>query len=178
NIPGIDTLEAFNSDGLRSLIFTIPAKNIKEKTLRYPGHIEKMSFLRDIGFFSKEEVEVSGRKVRPVDLTARLLFPKWQLQEGDRDVTVMMVSVKGIKNGKPLHYRWDLFDTYDAATKVHSMARTTGYTATTALRMITEGLYTKKGLSYPEYIGQYPECVDYMISGLKKHGVIYKASKE
>ena len=41
NFPGIGTLEAFNTDGLRSLAHTVKCPNMKEKTLRYPGHIEK-----------------------------------------------------------------------------------------------------------------------------------------
>jgi len=37
DFEGVGTLEAFNTDGLRTLIQTIPAPNMKEKTLRYPG---------------------------------------------------------------------------------------------------------------------------------------------
>ncbi|MFC1760251.1 saccharopine dehydrogenase, partial [Candidatus Neomarinimicrobiota bacterium] len=55
-----------------------------------------------------------------------------------------------------------------------SMARTTGYTATLALRMIAEGLYTHKGISPPEYMGKYPKCIDYMQKGLEERGVVYK----
>ena len=56
-IPGLGTLEAFNTDGLRSLAQTISCPNMKEKTLRYPGHIEKMAVLRETGFFCEDEIE-------------------------------------------------------------------------------------------------------------------------
>ncbi len=174
NFPGIGTLEAFNTDGLRSLAHTVKCPNMKEKTLRYPGHIEKMRVLRETGFFSQEEIDIRGVMVKPMDLTARLLFPKWKLKEGEVDITVMQVMVEGIKNGKKVCYTWDLFDKYDPATRVHSMARTTGYSATVALRMIADGHYTRKGISVPEYIGKQPECVEYMLSGLKERGVIYR----
>ena len=174
DFPGIGTLEAFNTDGLRSLALTVNAPNMKEKTLRYPGHIEKIAVLRDTGFFSQEAVEMDGHKIRPIDLTARLLFPKWKLHEGEADFTVMKVIVEGIKDGRKLHYTYDLYDEYDPATKIHSMARTTGYTATVALRMIKEGVYTRKGISVPEFIGQQPECVAFMLKGLKERGVLYK----
>jgi len=72
DFPGIGTLEAFNSDGLRTLAFTLSAPNMKEKTLRYPGHIDKMFLLRESGFFSKDEIEVNGMKIKPIDFTSKL----------------------------------------------------------------------------------------------------------
>jgi saccharopine dehydrogenase-like NADP-dependent oxidoreductase len=178
NFPGIGTLEAFNTDGLRSLAFTVKAKNMKEKTLRYPGHIAKMAILRETGFFSQDPVEINGQKIRPIDMTAKLLFPLWKLKPGEVDITVMKVVVKGKKGGQSLQHTWDLFDKYDPVTAIHSMARTTGYTATVAVRMIADGLYTRKGVSVPEFIGQDPACVKYMLEGLKERGVIYKETIE
>ncbi len=173
NFPGFGTLEAFNSDGIRSLGETIKAANIKEKTLRYPGHIALMKVLRETGFFSQQEIEVKGMKIKPMDVTAKLLFPMWELKKGERDLTIMKVIVEGKKDGKKLRYTYDLLDRYDEETQTHSMARTTGYTATVALRMIAHGLYTQKGLSVPEYIGKYPECVEFMFNGLAERGVNY-----
>ena len=178
NFPGIGTLEAFNTDGLRSLAQTVKCPNMKEKTLRYPGHIEKMRVLRETGFFSQEEIEVRGMRIKPMDMTAKLLFPKWKLEEGQVDVTVMQVMAEGIRDGQKVRYTWDLFDKYDPATRIHSMARTTGYSATVALRMIASGLYTRKGISVPEYIGRQPECVAYMLKGLRERGVIYRETVE
>ena len=178
NFPGIGTLEAFNTDGLRSLAQTVKCPNMKEKTLRYPGHIEKMRVLRETGFFSQEEIEVKGVRIRPMDITAKLLFPKWKLEEGESDITVMRVSVEGKRAGKQVTYTWDLFDTYDPVTAVHSMARTTGYAATVAARMVAAGLYDQKGISVPEFIGRKTECVEYMLQGLRERGIIYKETVE
>ena len=174
NFPGVGTLEAFNTDGLRSLAETIKCPNMKEKTLRYPGHIEKMAVLRETGFFSTEPIEMNGKMIRPIDFTARLLFPKWKLKEGEVDITVMKVVVEGKKDGRQVRYTYDLLDKYDPVTRIHSMARTTGYTATVALRMIAEGLYTHKGITVPEFIGKKPECVDYLLKGLEARGIIYR----
>jgi lysine 6-dehydrogenase len=175
---GVGKLEAFNTDGLRTLATTISAPNMKEKTLRYPGHIEKMAVLRETGFFDKNKIAVNGAKIRPLDLTARLLFPKWKLNENDRDLTVMRLIVEGKKAKKKLRCTYELLDRHDLSTNTHSMARTTGYTATLTLRMIAQGLYRRKGLSAPEFIGQEPECVRYILSGLKDRGVIYKETVE
>ncbi len=178
NFEGMGTLEAFNSDGLRSLIKTIDAPDMIEKTLRYPGHIELMKVLRETGFFNQEEIEVNGVKIKPIDFTAKLLFPKWKLKEGEEDITIMKIIVEGEQGGKRKRYTYDLLDSFDKDTKVHSMARTTGYSATVALRMIAKGLYTRKGVSAPEFIGNCPECVKFMLEGLKQRGVVYKETIE
>ncbi len=172
--PGMGTLEAFNSDGLRTLADTLDIPNMKEKTLRYIGHIEKMAVLRDSGFFSTEEMQVGDVTIRPMDLTSKLLFKSWKLEKGEADVTVMQVIVEGTKDGKNLRYTYDLLDTYDEKTGVHSMARTTGYTATMALRLLSRGLFKEKGIIAPEFIGKDKQCVDFMLAGLAERGIHYK----
>jgi len=178
DFPGIGTLEAFNTDGLRTLAGTIDAPNMKEKTLRYPGHIEKMAVLRESGFFSAEEIEVGGQMVRPLDVTAKLLFPMWKLEPPEGDITVMQIRVEGRRNGRRLRYVFDLHDEFDHETGVTSMARTTGYTATVALRMVAEGLYSHLGISPPEYLGRHTGCVDYLLKGLAARGVVYRERVE
>ena len=175
---GVGTLEAFNSDGLRTMAKTIKAPNLKEKTLRYIGHIEKIAVLRDSGFFDTEKVEVNGVMVSPMDLTSKLLFKSWKLEPGEADLTVMKVIIEGVKDGEKIRYTYDLLDHYDPATKTHSMARTTGYTATMALRMVARGLYSEKGIIPPEYIGKDKACVDFMLAGLKERGITYNETIE
>jgi lysine 6-dehydrogenase len=174
SFPGVSSLVAFNSDGLRTLMRTLDIPNMKEKTLRYPGHIEKIAVLRETGFFSQEPVEVNGVRVRPLDLTAKLLFPIWKLQPGETDLTVMQVIVEGEKGGETLRYTYDLLDRFDGASNVHSMARTTGYTATAAVRMIAGGLFTRRGIIAPEFIGEQPECVEFLLKELADRGVVYR----
>lgn len=178
DFPGVGTLEAFNSDGLRTLADTIKAPAMKEKTLRYEGHVEKMVLLRELGLFSQEELEVGGARIRPIDLTAQLLFPKWKLKEGEADLTVMQVIVEGEQGQRRVRYVYDLLDRYDAATGTHSMARTTGYTATMAVRMLAQGLYAHKGISPPEFVGREGDCVDFLLKGLAERGVVYQQRVE
>lgn len=174
----VGTLEAFNSDGLRSLVHTIDAPDMVEKTLRYPGHAELMKAFRATGFFSQESIDVKGQKIRPIDLTAKLLFPKWELGIEEAELTIMQVMIEGIKEGKQMRYTYDLYDEYDPQTKTHSMARTTGYAATAAVRMLAEGLYHQKGVSVPEFIGKHPDCVQFILERLKERGIEYKEKIE
>jgi len=176
-LPGVGTLESFNTDGLRTLIHTVDAPFKKEKTLRYPGHIEKMRMLRETGFFRKDPIEVNGAQVVPLELTTKLLFPMWQMKDGDEDFTVMRVIVEGEKKGKTVTYTYDLLDRYDRATKTTSMARTTGYTCTAAVRMMTQGLYKRKGVSPPEYVGREKGCWDFIRKELEKRNVVYRDQK-
>jgi len=90
-------------------------------------------------------------QIRPLDFTAKLLSPKWKLKPGEADPTVMQVIVEG-------------------ETDTHSMARTTGYTATVAIRMLAAGMYDRKGISPPEFLGRDEACVDFMLRGLEERG--------
>jgi len=175
HFPGVGTLEAFNSDGLRTMLTTIKADNMKEKTLRYPGHIEKIAVLRETGFFSKEPIEINGARLTPLEFTARILFPKWTLREGEGDLTVMQVTVKGRQGDTSRTYRFELLDRYDPETRVISMARTTGYTATVAARMLLAGLYDARGVSAPESIGRDARCVAFLLDGLAQRGIHYRS---
>ncbi len=178
DFPNIGTLEAFNSDGLRTLATTIKGDYLIEKTLRYKGHIEKMAVLRDTGFFDKEPILINGAMISPLEFTSLLLFPKWKLQPGEEDLTVMRIITEGLKDGKRLRYTWDLFDKLDKVTGVHSMARTTGYTATMVARLLSKGLYKRKGVSAPEYLGKDAGIVKFLLDGLKDRGVVYTETLE
>jgi saccharopine dehydrogenase-like NADP-dependent oxidoreductase len=170
---GVGTLESWNSDGLRSLIDTMPhIPNMIEKTLRYPGCVEYLKVLRASGFFSYDEIDINGQMIRPIDLTSKLLFPKWQLKEGEKDFTVMRIRIKGKEEGKDINYQYYLLDKYKDNTI--SMARTTGFTCTAVANLVVEGKYTRIGISPPEYLGQHFEFIK---SYLEDRGVIYTVIK-
>jgi len=172
----VGTLEAFNSDGLRSLAYTIKADFMAEKTLRYPGHIDKINLLKKSGFFNEEPVIFNGQPISPLAFTKQLLFPQWQLAQGEHDLTLMKIVVEGTKGGKQLRYEYDLYDEFHPATGIHSMARTTGYAATSALRMIARGVFTTAGLHVPEFIGKDEKCVRFILDVLRARDVVYRES--
>ncbi len=161
------TLEAFNTDGLRSLLVTMKIPNMKEKTLRYPGHIELMKILRATGFFNKEKIEVGGKFVSPLELSSKLLFPIWKLEKNEREFTILKFKIAG--EGKEIIY--SLFDKFDEETKTSSMARTTGYTCTAAVNLVLDGDYKQKGISPPEFISKDQNCFDKILAHLKERNV-------
>lgn len=173
----VGTLESWNSDGLRSLINTMShIPDMIEKTLRYPGCIEYLRVLRETGFFSKEEIEIKGVHIRPIDLTARLLFPKWKLKPGEEEFTVMRIRISGEENGQEKKIQYHLLDRTDKKTNTLSMARTTGYTCTAAVHLVLNKSFTRKGISPPEYLGEEEQNFQFMIDYLKARDVIYKIS--
>lgn len=173
-IEKVGSLEAFISDGLRSLIHTLDIPEMEEKTLRYPGHARQMEILRDAGFFSQDEILIGNQKIRPLDMTSALLFDQWKLEEGEVDITVMKVEVWGEKDGRQEYIAYDLYDEYDPGSGIHSMARTTGYTATITARMVLNGMYAHKGISPPEYLGKHEKCVEFLFREFEKRSVRYK----
>jgi len=175
----VGTLESWNSDGLRTLIKTMPnIPDMIEKTLRYPGTVEYLRVLRETGFFSYDFVDVNGSKIRPIDLTSKLLFPLWKLKEGEEDFTVMRIIIKGKENGKSVEYRYDLYDKYNRETKTISMARTTGYTCTAVTNLVIEEKFNRIGICPPEYVSQNNDNLKYILNYLKNRNVIYKISKK
>ena len=171
----VGTLESFNSDGLRSIIHTMPhIPNMKEKTLRYPGHVEYIKVLKESGFFSAEKIEVNGILVSPLDMTSKILFKEWKLGETEEEITVLRVSLKGENaDGQLEELVYSMHDEYHAETKTSSMARTTGYTATAAANLFLDGLFNEKGVFPPELVGRHKTCFNYFFNYLEERGIHY-----
>jgi lysine 6-dehydrogenase len=158
HFPGLGTLEAFATDGLRSLLKTSTTPHMVEKTMRYPGHAELMRMLRDAGFFSKHEIQAASGKVRPLDVTSALLFDQWQFQDGEPDLTVMRMELEGVQGGSRVRHVYNLLDYYDPDTETSSMARTTGYMCTAMVRVVASGLWKEPGVAPPEVVGRREDC--------------------
>jgi len=175
DFDGVGTLESFNSDGLRSIIFTMPhIKNMKEKTLRYPDHIEYIKVLKASGFFSEEKIMINGTEVSPLDFTSKILFNEWKLGDTEEEITVMRITLKGInEKGEQKTLVYNLHDEYCSKTNTSSMARTTGYTATAAANMFLDGLFSEKGIFPPELVGKYENCFNYILKYLEERSVTY-----
>jgi len=173
---GIGTLQAFNSDGLRSLLKTVNIPNMVEKTLRYPGHIEKISLLRDMGFLSNQNINIKDNEINILDFTSKILIDKWKLLRDDKEFTVMKIIIEILKSNQSINYTYDLIDYTDTKNGISSMARTTGYTATAALNILAERLFDEKGVIPPEKLAINDKIYNYMFNYLSDRNVNYKFS--
>jgi len=172
HFENLGTLEAFNTDGLRSLLYTMPhIKNQKEKTMRYPGHVDIILSLKESGFFNETAIDINGTKISPLKVTSQILFNEWKLGLEEEELTVMKVKLTGKKDGEPKTVEWNLLDFYDHETKISSMARTTGYTCTAAVNLIAQNLFNEKGVFPPELVGKHKNCFDFILEYLKERKV-------
>lgn len=170
----IGKFEAWYTNGLRTLLDTTTIPNIIELTIRHTGTIEPVKALRDSGFFSSEEIDVKGKKIKPIDLTTNLMFSQWKMQPNEKDMTIMRIIIEGTKNGEKRKVIYDLIDFYDKKTDTTSMARTTGYTCTAVANLLLENKYNTTGIIAPEYLGKDEKVFQYIINYLAKRNIFYK----
>jgi saccharopine dehydrogenase-like NADP-dependent oxidoreductase len=171
DLPGIGTMEAFLTDGLRSLVSSLDVPNLAEKTLRYPGHAELMQVFRDSGFFDEEPRRVGGAEVRPIDVFSELVFPAWSYAPGEADLTVMKVVTDGSRDGARVRDVWELFDAHDPETDTTSMARTTAYPCTAVVRELLAGRVPGPGVIPPERIAEDPRALERVLGALRARGI-------
>ena len=170
----VGTLESFNTDGLRSILVTMShIPNMKEKTLRYPGHIDLMKGLIKAGFLNTTPVNFKGQQISPMEFTSSLLFDQWKLGETEAEFTLMQIKISDAE--KTICY--ELYDEYDAATQTSSMSRTTGYTCTAALNMLIEKLFIEKGVFPPELVGKDETCFNFILNYLSERNIHYRKTE-
>jgi len=153
-------LEAFNTDGLRSLLTTMShIPNMFEKTLRYPGHAKLIN----------NELETG--KINPSD-TKNLneLFDKWKLDPFETEFTILDINIKTKSN----NYNFFLYDETDLKNNNTSMSRTTGLTASATIDIIIDGMFNEKGVFPPEVLGSFPGVFDSIKTHLKRKGVFLR----
>lgn len=175
-VENIGTLEAFNTDGLRSMLRNLNIPNMKEKTLRYPGHIDLILALKEAGFFNTNPIKTDSVEIIPIEFTSKILFNKWYLRPDEKEFTVMIIKIRGYEDNRKVEYQYNLFDVYDEINQISSMARTTGYTATAMINYMLEQGIEQKGILAPEILGQNKDVFDYVMNYLKERDVIYKKS--
>lgn len=163
-------LEAFYTDGLRTLLYTIKARNMEEKTLRYPGHAEKIRLLIELGFFDTDSIKIKDTSITPRDFTIELLRRKIICTD-EKDLVVMRVSISGEKAGDRIKIIYDLIDYFDEKTSLTAMSRTTGFTASIIAQLVAQKILRGSGVMPLELIGQNPVIFNKMLSELNAHGI-------
>jgi len=163
---GVGHMEAFNTDGLRSLLQTVDIPTMAEKTVRYNGHAGFIQQLLDAGFFKDEHR----------DATAKVLLEQWQFGDNEPDLTVMEITASGTLDGQPVSERYQLIDHYDHDNNISSMARTTGFTCAAGVRLMLAHDDLPKGVIPPELIGQNRTWFDALFAELATHDIVLSQS--
>jgi saccharopine dehydrogenase-like NADP-dependent oxidoreductase len=153
-------LEAFNTDGLRSLITTMDGRihNMKEKTLRFPGHIAYI-----------KELQETGKPWTP---------DTWTPIDDEDEFTIMRIDVAGTQNGQRKKISYTMFVTWDPETRMSSMSRATGYSCTAVARCVLDGAYTHPGISPPSYVGAAPGCADRIFAHLRERKILLETTEQ
>jgi lysine 6-dehydrogenase len=175
--PHVGKLEAFYTDGLRTLLYTL--KNVDdmwEKTLRYPGHAEKVKLLRTLGFFSEAKVNIEGTIITPRKFTAKILEQKLS-SKTQKDIVAMKIETSGTKDNKRTAYFYDLLDFCDKKRGITAMARTTAYPASIVAQLILRKALKEKGVVPPEKIGMDNRLFKMFSEGLNSRGISINEEK-
>jgi len=169
--PEFGKLEAFYTDGLRTLPQTIThAYDMWEKTLRYPGHAEKIKLLKTLGFFEEKQIDFDGASVSPRKLTVKLFEQKLRKPEV-KDVVALKVEVSGVKNGRQTRYVYHLLDYYDEKLGITAMARTTAYSASIIAQLMLKKALKEKGVVPTENIGKNDALFKLFLDELEKREI-------
>jgi lysine 6-dehydrogenase len=171
---GVGTLEAFHTaGGLSTMAFRYEGRipEMEYKTLRYPGHAERMEAIRELGLLELEPVDVKGQRVVPRDVFIATAGPRLTKPHG-KDLVALRVTVKGTKAGKPKRLTWELIDRYDEQHHISAMMRTTGYSLSITGMMQVRGQVKPAGVHTPD------ECVpaEAYMGELAKRGIRIVAS--
>ena len=175
--PGVGKLEAFYTDGLRTLPQTIKhVEDMWEKTLRYPGHAEKVKLLRTLGFFSSTKVNLEGAQIQPRTLTAKILEQKLS-NRTPKDIVALKTETQGTRDKKRTKQVYTLLDSWDEKRGITAMARTTAYPASIVGQMILNKHLKEKGVVPPERIGMDKRLFKLFSESLKNRGIDIKKEK-
>lgn len=177
DLPGVGTLEAFNTDGLRTLVDTLDVPWMRERTLRHPEHAALMRAFRDAGLLDETPVTINGTTVRPVDLLCAVMLPRWRYEDDEADLTVMRVTAEGRLDGVPTRLCWYLLDHSDPDTGCSSMARTTAFPCTAVARLLADGAWRTEGVIPPERLGAEEGVLRLVLDSLETRGVRYVESR-
>jgi len=168
---GWGEFEAFYTDGLRTLLRTFGNKvdEMWEKTLRYPGHAEKIILLKELGMFDVQPLDINGVKIEPRKIIIKLLDKKLRIRE--QDMLLLRVILSGVKNGLPVSRLFEVIDVYDERKNITALSRTTAYTATGVALLLGMKMIKEKGVVPPEFLGLNEKYMKYLLRHLSERNI-------
>lgn len=169
--PGLGVLEAFFTDGVRTLHHTMRGvTTMWEKTLRYPGHASSIRTLRALGFFDEKPITITDEQCIAPRTFTRRMFETKLTRPTVRDVVAMRIDVYGVKDRRRTGHTYHLLERVDADKRVSAMAKTTAYTASTITELLARGVIDEKGVLPPERLGM-SDCAAAILDRLRGKGI-------
>lgn len=149
-IDELGEMEAFTTSGGTSTApYTLEGKirNYEYKTIRFPGHCERMRLYKDFGLWSEEPITIGGQTVKPKEVFCHVFGPELAKFE-DQDMCAVRAVGEGMKDGQKVRHQVDIFDKEDPATGFTSMERLTGFSAAIYAIAIAEGHVATGAIRY------------------------------
>jgi saccharopine dehydrogenase-like NADP-dependent oxidoreductase len=152
-LTGLGTLEAIPNG---NAVYYAELLKIVDKlsetgryTLRWPGWCAFWSPLKKLGFLSDAPIKGLPNEVSPLEMVAKLLEPQLQYKDTEKDLSVMMNQVEGVREGRHQILTCTLLIERDMTTGLLAMSMGVAYPACIAAEMIVKGEITKKGVLSP-----------------------------
>ncbi|UCE57940.1 MAG: L-lysine dehydrogenase, partial [Candidatus Bathyarchaeota archaeon] len=155
----------------RTLLHTVDkVDNMWEKTLRYPGHAEKVKLLKSLGLFDERRINVGDVSLSPRAIMVKLLEQKLGRSEV-KDIVALKIGVSGAREGLQTRLEYTLLERYDERRGTTAMARTTAYPASIIAQLILGKAIKEKGVVPPEKLGKNEKLFQTFVNELRKRKV-------
>ena len=118
-------------------------------SLRWPGHSDFWRKIVGLHLLDEEPVLVGGTAVDRIDYLAAALRPHLQYEEGESDLAIIRVVVKGVRDGVEQSIVHEVIDRRDPKTGFTAMGRLVGFTASVGAQMLARGEISGSGLLSP-----------------------------
>jgi len=153
DFPGLGQLEAIpNGDAVRYTDLLGVTATIKETgrySLRWPGWSAFWHPLKQLGFLDDKPVTGLPCEVSPVQFLDKLLAPRLQYREDEKDLVVMLNIFEGLAGGKKMHLTSRLQIERDLTTGLMAMSKGVGIPASIVVQMVAGGEISEKGILAP-----------------------------
>jgi len=172
--PPIGKTEAFTTGGLMDVVQHLGLRGVKTavgKTVRWPGHCETWTKLKQLHLLDQEPINVKGAGVTPYDVFVALGHRHLQYGPGEGDAICQRVEVTGTLDGEPTAHIYEFIDLHDFENDISAMARTTAYPCSVVAQMIATGEFNRPGVIHPAWIGYDEKLSDKFFKELSERNI-------
>jgi len=174
-IDGLGQMEAFHTSGGASTApYTFEGKvhSYEYKTIRFPGHCERMRIFLDFGFWDDKPVKTRSGEAVPREIFCKLMGEALR-DPADKDQILVRGVGVGTVGGKRKKLQIDIHDKQDEKTGFSSMERMTGFSTSINAIHVAAG-------NCPAGAVRYENCVPgkKFVEEIQKRGIKLKFSEE